>query len=137
MAGLQKENRELGEKLAAAGLESSEKAREVSELGAKVAVAEKAAEKLRQAVKKLERERDARPAAEALVRRRSLPADVSLVTVQSQELTTVSHTTEACWVSNIQGVRWSDEDIPYRRSCARRLRGLRQSSKQSAGLSGT
>ena len=76
LAGLQKENRELGEKLAAAGLESSEKAREVSELGAKVAAAQKAAEKLRQAVKKLERERDASPAAEALVCWRSLLANV-------------------------------------------------------------
>ncbi len=67
MAGLQKENHELGGKLAAATLEASEKAREVAELGKKLTAAEKAAEKLRQALKKLERERDSRPPPEAVV----------------------------------------------------------------------
>ena len=53
--------------MAAATLEASEKARELTELGKKLVAAEKAAEKLRQALKKLERERDARPLPEALV----------------------------------------------------------------------
>ena len=68
VAGLQKENHELGGKMAAATLETSEKARELAGLGKKLVAAEKAAEKLRQALKKLERERDARPPPEALVR---------------------------------------------------------------------
>ena len=72
MAALEKENRELGERSAAVGLEASEKGREVAELDAKLAAASKAAEKLRQALKKLERERDARPLPEALVWRPSL-----------------------------------------------------------------
>lgn len=53
--------------MAAATLETSEKARELADLGKKLTAAEKAAEKLRQALKKLERERDARPPPEALV----------------------------------------------------------------------
>ena len=72
MAALEKENRELGERSAAIGLEASEKGREAAELDAKLAAAGKAAEKLRQALKKLERERDARPLPEALVARLSL-----------------------------------------------------------------
>ena len=72
VAALEKENRELGERSAAIGLEASEKAREAAELDAKLAAAGKAAEKLRQALKRLERERDARPLPEALVGRPSL-----------------------------------------------------------------
>ena len=49
-------------------LEASEKARELAELGRKLTAAEKAAEKLHQALKKLERERDSRPPPEAVVR---------------------------------------------------------------------
>ena len=65
VAALEKENRELGERSAAVGLEASEKGREAAELDAKLAAAGKAAEKLRHALKKLERERDARPLPEA------------------------------------------------------------------------
>ena len=72
VAALEKENRERGERSAAIGLKASEKGREAAELDAKLAAAGKAAEKLRHALKKLERERDARPLPEALVRRPSL-----------------------------------------------------------------
>lgn len=86
VAALEKENRELGERSAAVGLEASEKGREAVELGAKLAAAGKAAEKLRHALKKLERERDARPLPEALVGRPSLcifsPATCSLPLVR-------------------------------------------------------
>ena len=44
--------------------------RELGELGRKLAGAERAAEKLRQALSKLERERDSRPAPEAMVNAR-------------------------------------------------------------------
>ena len=72
VATLEKENRELGERSAAIGLEASEKAREAAERDVKLAAAGKAAEKLRQALKKLERERDGRPLPEALVGPHSL-----------------------------------------------------------------
>ncbi len=68
VAGLNKENNRLGDKLAAASSESCEQARQLSELEKRLAASEKSAEKLRQAVKKLERERDSRPLPEALVR---------------------------------------------------------------------
>jgi len=68
VAGLKKENNRLGEKLAAASSESCEQARQLSELEKRLAASEKSAEKLRQAVRKLEQERDSRPLPEALVR---------------------------------------------------------------------